>query len=70
MLSKEQYEEIVKHKEALNLFEIQGAWIGGDEPFYIHQRITGVSASGCPSCKGQKLIELINMMKMYEERNM
>jgi hypothetical protein len=70
MLTKEQYEEINKHREALRMFEKNGEWLGGDEPFYIHQRITGTPMTQCGSCKGQRLIDLINMLKMYEERNM
>lgn len=70
MLTKEQYAEINKHRQALELFQIQGTWVGGDEPFYIHERITGEPRQTCGSCKGRKLIDLINMIKMYEERNM
>jgi hypothetical protein len=70
MLSKEQYNEVVKHKQALELFKTQGDWIGGDEVFYIHERITGQPSKACASCKGEKLIDLINMMRLYEERSM
>lgn len=68
MITKEQYEKIVQHCEALKLFEIQGAWVGGDELFELHQQITGEPKQNCGSCKGRKLIDLINMIRLYEER--
>ena len=70
MISKEQYDKIQQHREALELFEKQGQWVGGDEVFNIHSNITGQPATSCGSCKGQKLIELLIFVRLYEKGNM
>ena len=71
MITKEQYEQLIPHREALELMKRSGEWVGGSDIFSLRDNITGKSTNmNCDGCKGEALIDSLNMIKQYENRNM
>jgi hypothetical protein len=71
MLNEEQYKLILPYRDALLLFEKQGEWLGGEGAYNVHRQITGQQTNmSCNSCKGRTIVELLMVLKQYEERNM
>lgn len=66
-MTKEQYEEAVKHREVLELFNRIGEYVGGCAE--LVKKISPDTDTGCPSCMSAFLITTYNRILEYE-RNM
>jgi hypothetical protein len=69
VVTKEQYNQLQQHKEALLMFRNTGQAVGNVMPlFRIHKEATGRDLSvGCDSCIGEVLIDCLNMLEQYEK---
>jgi len=66
-MTKEQYEQLMQHKQVIELFARSGEYVGGYAPFYIHDQITGEKTDmSCPNCKAATLITIVQLIKQYE----
>jgi hypothetical protein len=63
-MTKEQYEEAVKHREVLELFYRIGEYVGGCNE--LAQKISPDTNTGCPSCMSAFLIRTYLDMLVYE----
>lgn len=71
MLTKEQYESILPHKEALMLFKKSSQWIGGAAIYDVHKGIFNQFINmSCNDCKAKAVTEVLIALELYEKRNM
>lgn len=70
MLTKEQYEHLNGHRQALELFERAGEWIGANEIFdYLEQQglATEPILRHCTPCKSGFLKFTLSLLRNYEK---
>lgn len=71
MLTKEQYESILPHKEVLMLFKKSGQWIGGEAIYSIHKSIFNQYINmSCNNCKAKAVTEILIALELYEKGNL
>ena len=68
MITKEQYEQLIPHRDALSLLDKCGEWVGGSALYDAYDSIAGgKTKTGCKSCMMATVISALNMVKRYEE---
>ena len=72
MISKDEYEQILPHRQALCLFNLTGTWRGKDESLILadvirqRQGMRPLSFT-CSGCKAEALKDLYSFMVNYED---
>ena len=72
MLTKEQYEHLNGHREALELFERSGEWVGANSIFdYLEQQGLALEPiiRHCAPCKAGFLKLTLSLLRNYEKAN-